>query len=116
MSVTLTDDEARVLAALVGRALLAEAREHGARPTGAAVDVLRRLMLPAPTPDPVEPSAWLSVAEAARRMGCSTAYARRLAADGRIAAQKCGRAWAIRWPTTVALSQPREDGSRTIAA
>lgn len=116
MSVTLSDDEARALATLVARSLVVETREHGARPTSLAVDILRRLTLPTPTPEATDPSAWLSVAEAARRMGCSAAYARRLAAAGRIVAEKCGPVWAIRWPATVAAPQPRARRSSNIAA
>jgi excisionase family DNA binding protein len=116
VSVVLDDAEARVLAALVARALVGEAREHGARPTGEAVALLRRLTYPAPTPGPGPTVEALSVAEAARRMGCSSAYVRRLAAAGRIAGEKVGPVWSIRWPATVAAAQPGSARARKIAA
>jgi excisionase family DNA binding protein len=116
VSVTLADDEARALAVLVARVLVLEAREHGARPTGAAVELLRRLTLPPVTPQPQEAAETLCVTEAAQRMGCSPAYVRRLAATGRIGASKIGPAWAVRWPATVAPPQPDNGRSSTIAA
>lgn len=118
MSVLLADDEARALAALVARALVVTAREEGARPTAAAVDLLRRLAEPARevTEPPEAPREVVGVREAARRMGCSPAYVRRLAAHGRIEAHKLGSTWAIRWPTTVSPPQPREAAARIIAA
>lgn len=116
MTVVLTDDDARALAALLARALVVEAREHAARPTGAAVNLLRRLAAPTPIAKPAGAPEWLSVAEVAGRMGCSTAYARRLAAAGRVVARKCGPVWQIRWPATVSPPQPRDRPARSMAA
>jgi excisionase family DNA binding protein len=116
VSVTLDDAEARVLAVLVARVLVGEAREHGARPTTAAGELLRRLTVPTPTRAAAAAPQWLSAAEAAERMGCSAQWVRRLAAGGRIKAERIGPTWSIRWPQSVSPPKPREDGSRTIAA
>jgi excisionase family DNA binding protein len=116
VSVELSDDEARAVAALVARAIVAEAREHAARPTSQALALLRRLTQPMPAPGPENAAGTLSVAEAARRMACSPQYVRRLAAAGRIEAEKCGPVWLIRCDTTVSPPQPRGGGSASIAA
>jgi excisionase family DNA binding protein len=115
MTVTLSDDEARALATLLARAFVVEAREHAARPTGRALALLRRLAQPVASPVGEPAAETISVAEAAERMGCSSAYVRRLASAGRIAAERVGPVWAIRWPATVAAPQPPESRARRIA-
>jgi excisionase family DNA binding protein len=116
VTVTLDDDDARALANLVARVLIGEARDHGARATSQAMRLLQRLMHPEPGARPAALAETLSAVEAAQRMGCTTTYVRRLAAAGRIDAQKVGPVWAIRWPPTIAAPQPETPGACTLPA
>ena len=57
-----------------------------------------------PLPEPRrEEELWLSVAEAAQRLGCSQEWVRRLAREERIRARRRGRAWQIAAAVTATI-------------
>lgn len=94
---------------ILARAVVADAREHGSQPSPACRRLLAALYESAQAyadrpiaTDQQRAQAVVTVAEAARRMECSTRWVRRLLASGRLSGRKDGGTWLVLLPDSEA--------------
>ena len=75
------------------------------------IEVTREAAEAVPSPS----DSWLTVGQAADRMGISAPLVRRYCASGKIPATKIGHDWAIRWRDLTPLRLPRHGHSPSVS-